>query len=128
MLTPQGIAFLLKRLTQLTTLSCWDIAVDQDCLALIGRLQLLQHLTIDRCALVRDEGLKFLLNLTRLQTLSLCGCDITEKGVLQLTALTSLEELNIFDTKVTSISKKGFGLCKVNYYLHTVPRNTQYPQ
>ncbi|XP_053569228.1 uncharacterized protein LOC128659681 [Bombina bombina] len=77
-------------------------------LALICGLNCLLELDLTDHTQITDHGVRFISELTRLCTLSLCNTSVSDSGLYHLRGLRFLEELSLDRTKVTS---RGVSQC-----------------
>ena len=84
-------------LHKLTALNVLGTDIDDDALLLISEnLSTLEDLNIG-CTKISDDGLPYLQNLLKLKTLCLQGCHITNRGVLAISSLIQLEDVQLSD-------------------------------
>lgn len=81
------------KLTNLTYLNLSAIPLNSWLLGRFKKLTNLTHLDLSHTSL-EDRSIGYLTRFTELRTLKLCGCPLTYVGVVSLTGLVNLEELD----------------------------------
>jgi hypothetical protein len=103
-----GMANSISQCKELRHLWLVNCGVNDDEIAAMKKLTLLEHLALSNNAKITDKGMETVKGFERLQVLYLNNISITDKGLLELKALDGLRSLSVKGTKVTADAAEKF--------------------